>query len=42
MLRGEAGEKSLLLDGGDTWQGSAISLFTNGMDHRKIESRNAK
>lgn len=32
MLRGEAGEKSLLLDGGDTWQGSAISLFTNGMD----------
>ena len=31
MLRGEAGGKSLLLDGGDTWQGSAFT-FTNGMD----------
>ncbi len=31
-LRGEANGKSLLLDGGDTWQGSAISLFESGMD----------
>ena len=31
-LRGEANGNSLLLDGGDTWQGSAISLFESGMD----------
>ena len=31
-LKGEANGKSLLLDGGDTWQGSAISLFESGMD----------
>jgi len=32
-LRGEYGaDKTLLLDGGDTWQGSATSLWTRGMD----------
>ena len=32
-LREEVGEgRSLLLDGGDTWQGSATSLWTRGSD----------
>ena len=32
-LRSEVGEnQSLLLDGGDTWQGSGTALKTNGMD----------
>ncbi len=32
-LRAEAGpEKTLLLDGGDTWQGSGTSLWTQGAD----------
>ncbi len=31
-LRDEANGKSLLLDGGDTWQGSAVSLFESGKD----------
>lgn len=32
-LRAEvAGDRSLLLDGGDTWQGSATSLWTRGKD----------
>ena len=37
-LRNEADEKALLLDGGDTWQGSGLSLFTNGED--MVESSN--
>ncbi len=33
QLRAEAGEnRSLLLDGGDTWQGSGTALMTQGMD----------
>ena len=33
QLRGAIGEgKSLLLDGGDTWQGSGTSYWTRGMD----------
>ena len=33
QLRAEAGEgRSLLLDGGDTWQGSGTSLWTRGQD----------
>jgi len=33
QMRGEVGEgNSLLLDGGDTWQGSATSLWTRGRD----------
>lgn len=32
-LRGEYGrEQTLLMDGGDTWQGSATSLWTRGQD----------
>ena len=31
-LRKESNGKSLLLDGGDTWQGSAVSLFESGKD----------
>ncbi|MGC8466956.1 MAG: thiosulfohydrolase SoxB [Acidithiobacillus sp.] len=31
-FRQERGDKVLLLDGGDTWQGSATSLWTNGSD----------
>lgn len=31
-LKHEANGNSLLLDGGDTWQGSAISLFESGID----------
>jgi sulfur-oxidizing protein SoxB len=37
-LRNEADGKALLLDGGDTWQGSGLSLFTNGED--MVESSN--
>ncbi len=37
-LRGEANGNSLLLDGGDTWQGSAISLFESGMDMVKASN----
>ena len=37
-LRDEADGKALLLDGGDTWQGSGLSLFTNGED--MVESSN--
>ena len=32
QLRHDADNNSLLLDGGDTWQGSGLSLLTNGMD----------
>ena len=33
QIRAERGEQNcLLLDGGDTWQGSATSLWTQGMD----------
>ncbi len=32
MLRNQSNGKSLLLDGGDTWQGSAVSLFEAGKD----------
>ncbi|MDH5649815.1 MAG: thiosulfohydrolase SoxB [Gammaproteobacteria bacterium] len=32
MLRAQRPNRSLLLDGGDTWQGSATSLWTNGQD----------
>ena len=32
QLRHDADDNSLLLDGGDTWQGSGLSLLTNGMD----------
>ena len=31
-LRNESNGNSLLLDGGDTWQGSAVSLFESGRD----------
>ena len=31
-LRNESNGNSLLLDGGDTWQGSAVSLFESGKD----------
>jgi sulfur-oxidizing protein SoxB len=31
-LRAERPERTLLLDGGDTWQGSATSLFSKGQD----------
>ena len=31
-LKAEANGNSLLLDGGDTWQGSALSLFEKGKD----------
>ena len=31
-LRDEANGNSILLDGGDTWQGSGLSLFLNGED----------
>jgi sulfur-oxidizing protein SoxB len=31
-LRGERPGRTLLLDGGDTWQGSATSLWTQGQD----------
>ncbi len=31
-LRGEVGGNALLLDGGDTWQGSATALWTKGQD----------
>ena len=32
-MRAEVGDgKSLLLDGGDTWQGSGTSLWTRGRD----------
>ena len=31
-LRHDANDHALLLDGGDTWQGSGLSLLTNGMD----------
>ncbi len=31
-VRGERAGRSLLLDGGDTWQGSATSLWTEGRD----------
>ena len=31
-LRSESNGNSLLLDGGDTWQGSAVSLFESGKD----------
>jgi len=31
-VRGERAHRSLLLDGGDTWQGSATSLWTEGRD----------
>src|SRR5258706_5353878 len=31
-LRGERPGRTLLLDGGDTWQGSAASLWTQGQD----------
>ena len=32
MLRSQRQGRSLLLDGGDTWQGSATSLWTKGQD----------
>ncbi|MBT5116373.1 MAG: thiosulfohydrolase SoxB, partial [Gammaproteobacteria bacterium] len=32
QLRSDASQNSLLLDGGDTWQGSGLSLLTNGKD----------
>ena len=31
-LRHDANDNALLLDGGDTWQGSGLSLLTNGID----------
>jgi len=38
QLRGSANGNSLLLDGGDAWQGSAISLFENGKDMVKASN----
>ncbi len=32
QLRGEVGGNALLLDGGDTWQGSGTALWTRGQD----------
>lgn len=37
-LKAEANENTLLLDGGDTWQGSALSLFEKGKDMVKASN----
>ncbi|KPV41111.1 5'-nucleotidase [Thiohalorhabdus denitrificans] len=38
-FRSEREGKTLLLDGGDTWQGSATSLWTDGMDMVKATNK---
>ena len=39
MLKAHRGPGALLLDGGDTWQGSATSLWTQGQDMIDAQKR---